>query len=158
MYPELTSLSGSGATVGTSSSTLGATPVAAGADGNIKQRNSVDAANSRIGFRGVEQLGGGLSTIWQIENTVPIDQGGTNLATRDSYVGFRGGYGTIRLGFMETVYKEQGDPMRFFNLASGNFVSISNIMASGMPFRQRPKQRQFPPAARECDALERAHG
>jgi len=131
LYPEFTVGKTSGATpAGASSSTLGRTPT--GLD--LKSRNSVDASNSRIGFRGTEALGGGLSAIWQIESTVPIDQGGGLLATRDSFVGLRGGFGTVRLGNMETVYKSLGDPLGILGISSGNFVSMSNIISSRMPF------------------------
>ncbi len=131
LYPEFTVGKTSGATpAGASSSTLGRTPT--GLD--LKSRNSIDASNSRIGFRGKEDLGGGLSAIWQIESTVPIDQGGGLLATRDSFVGLRGGFGTVRLGNMETVYKSLGDPLGILGISSGNFVAMSNIMSSRMPF------------------------
>ena len=131
-YPEFTVLSGSGATaVGTPGmSTLAAT--ATGLD--LQRRNSVDASNSRLGFRGKEDLGAGVSAIWQIESTVAIDQGGTTFATRESFVGLRGGFGTVRLGFMDTVYKELGDPIRFMGIASGNHVSTSSIISSRMGF------------------------
>ena len=60
LYPEWTVGSSSGATAaGASSSTLGRTPTGL----NHKSRNSVDASNSRIGFRGKENLGSGLSAI-----------------------------------------------------------------------------------------------
>jgi len=139
LYPEFTVLNGSGATSALAPgqtveqaglSTLARTPTG----NNLKSRNSVDASNSRIGFRGHENLGGGLSAIWQIESTVPIDQGGGTLATRESFVGLKGNYGTVRLGFMDTVYKDLGDPIRFMGIASGNHVSSSNILSSRMPF------------------------
>jgi len=133
LYPEFTVLSGSGATAAgtTGLSTLARTPTGL----NFKSRNSVDASNSRLGFRGTEDLGGGLSAIWQIENTVSIDTGASApLASRESFVGLKGGFGTVRLGFMDTVYKELGDPIRFMGVASGNHVSVSNIISSRMPF------------------------
>jgi len=132
LYPEITVLSGSGATAAgtTGLSTLARTPTG----NNLKSRNSVDASNSRLGFRGTESLGSGLSAIWQIESTVPIDAGGGVLATRESFVGLKGGFGTVRLGFMDAVYKELGDPIRFMGVASGNHVSVSNIISSRMPF------------------------
>ncbi len=135
LYPEFTVMSSSGAQVGgVSSSTLGSAPSPTGA--SLKSRNSVDASNSRLGFRGTEDLGGGLSARWQIESTVPLDTGdsGGVLASRDSYVGLRGGFGTVRLGNMETIYKTLGDPLKFLNIASGNFVSASNILSSRQPF------------------------
>lgn len=127
LYPEFTVAKSSGATpAGSAVSNL--SPAAAGLD--LKSRNSVDASNSRIGFRGKEDLGGGLRAIWQIESKVRIDTGGDNFATRDSFGGLDGGFGTIRLGNMDTVYKTLGNPLRFLGVESGNFVSIAGIISS----------------------------
>ncbi len=129
LYPEFTNAKSTGATAaGTAVSTLQkVTPI--GLD--LMSRNSVDSLNSRLGFRGREDLGGGLRAVWQIENQVPLDNGGSDgvLAKRDSFVGLGGGFGTVRLGNMDTVYKNTGDPIRFMGLASGNFVSTSNIIS-----------------------------
>ena len=131
LYPEFTVAKTSGATpAGASSSTLGRTPT--GLD--LKSRNSVDASNSRFGLRGTENLGGGLSALWQIETAVAIDQGTGTLASRDSFVGLRGRFGTVKLGNMETVYKSLGDPLGILGVSSGNHVSMSNIISSRMPF------------------------
>lgn len=132
LYPEFTVAKSSGATpAGPSSSTLGRP--ATGLD--LKSRNSIDASNSRIGFRGTEPLGGGLTAIWQIENQVALDSGDSNpLAARRSFVGLRGGFGTVRLGNMDTVYKDIGDPLGILSISSGNFVSMSNVISSRVPF------------------------
>ncbi len=132
LYPEWTVGSSSGATAaGASSSTLGRTPTGL----NHKSRNSVDASNSRIGFRGKENLGSGLSAIWQIENQVDLTSGASNpLAARDSFVGLQGGFGTVKLGNMETVYKYLGDPLGILGVSSGNYVSLSNVISSRVAF------------------------
>jgi len=133
LYPSFAVMSSSGATpVGTT----GLSDLAVQVTGNnFKSRNSVDAANSRIGFRGTEDLGGGLKAIWQIESTVPIDTGTDGvLATRTSFVGLSGGFGTVKLGNMDTVYKSLGDPIGILGISSGNFMSLSNIISSRVPF------------------------
>jgi predicted porin len=133
LYPQFGITSSSGATPAGTGGLATLAPASAGT--NIKSRNSVDSSNSRLGFRGTESLGNGLSAIWQIEQNVSLDTGvGTVLADRTSFVGLHGGFGTVKLGNIDTVYKELSDPMRFFNLASGNFVSTSNIMAARNPF------------------------
>ena len=132
LYPEFTVAKTSGATpAGASTSTLGKTPT--GVD--LKSRNSIDASNSRIGFRGTEDLGRGLKAIFQIETTVNIDDGASpSLANRDSFVGLRGGFGTVRLGNMTTVFKDLGDPVGILGISSGNFVALSNVISSRVPF------------------------
>ena len=99
---------------------------------NHKGRFSVDTMNSRIGFRGRETLGGGLNAIWQIETRVRFDTGSGNVwaGGRDSFLGMSGGFGTVRLGNMDTIYKQYGAAVgSFFGISSGNFVSSSGVLS-----------------------------
>lgn len=117
LYPQLTFSKGSGAT-----------DPADNHDG----RWSIDTMNSRIGFRGREQLGGGLSAIFQIETRVRFDTGSGNFwaGGRNSFLGLSGGFGTVRLGNMDTIYKEYGGAVgSFFGISSGNFVASSNVLS-----------------------------
>src|SRR5690242_6065518 len=136
LYPEFTRMNSSGATDATATigngqlSNLSSVATAQGT--NLQGRYSVDASNSRIGFRGKEDLGGGLKTVWQIEQKATIDTGASGaLANRDSFVGLQGGgFGTIRLGNMTTVYKSNREPIRFFGIESGNFISANGVISS----------------------------
>src|SRR5690349_2167636 len=136
LYPELTRMNSSGATDATATVAGGElsnlSPQLTAGGGNLKSRYSVDASNSRIGFRGKEDLGGGLKTVWQIEQKATIDTGASGaLANRDSFVGLQGGgFGTIRLGNMTTVYKGNREPIRFFGIESGNFISANGVISS----------------------------
>lgn len=57
---------------------------------------------SRIGFKGTEDLGDGLSAIFQIESGILADNGAqadpTRLFNRQSFVGLAGKFGTVKLG------------------------------------------------------------
>ena len=57
---------------------------------------------SRIGFRGVEDLGGGLEAFFVLESGLLIDSGGLNQGNRmfgrASYVGMRGSWGSLTFG------------------------------------------------------------
>jgi predicted porin len=58
-------------------------------------------SNSRWGLRGSESLGGGLSAIFQLESRINADTGtgeSGRLFGRESWMGLRGGFGTLRLG------------------------------------------------------------
>ena len=73
-------------------------------------RPNVDYADtpsgSAIGFRGEEKLGGGLSAWFQCESSADIrgmDQ--TGWCTRNSAVGFKGGFGNIHFGRWDTPFK-----------------------------------------------------
>lgn len=59
----------------------------------------VDDNTSRIGFKGSENLGNGVTAIWQVENRIHVDGSGTDtFASRDSFVGLQSELGKIRLG------------------------------------------------------------
>ncbi|WP_432240106.1 porin [Herbaspirillum robiniae] len=57
---------------------------------------------SRIGFRGTEDMGGGLSAIFVLEGGISVDTGamgqGNRLFGRQSFVGLKGGWGQLMLG------------------------------------------------------------
>jgi predicted porin len=103
--------------------------VSNGGASNLVNRGEMLVGNSYIGFRGGKSLGGGMKAIWQVEQTVPIDEGvdGT-LATRDSFLGVAGGWGTLRLGFMDTPFKKAGDVVGFLGVSSGNFVQTNPVL------------------------------
>jgi predicted porin len=82
----------------------------AGTGGDFKSRNRVFDSGSRLGVRGVEDLGGGLRAIFQIESGVNMDTGtglgqgnqvnGSSgfLGSRPSWVGLEGGFGRLTFG------------------------------------------------------------
>ena len=127
LYPYLVSEGGSGATAaGTPLSNL--VPAAAGvnATGKIK---GMSAGNSNLGFRGTEDLGSGLKAIFQIEGTVALDSGAPGFSwNRNTFAGLDGGFGTIKLGLMDTVLKEYGDTLGILGVSSGTPMSSSNVL------------------------------
>lgn len=76
---------------------------------------------SRIGFRGEEGLGDGLKAFFQIESGVALDDGssgGSNaLAGRESFVGLKHNYGTIKAGNFYHPYDD-------LHSISGNYFQI----------------------------------
>ena len=83
---------------------------ATAANSDMKARNRVYDSGSRLGVRGVEDLGGGLRAVFQIESGVNMDNGGQNgqagtanssagfLGSRPSFVGLEGGFGRLTFG------------------------------------------------------------
>lgn len=57
--------------------------------------------SSRFGFKGEEKIGD-LTAEFQIENGFDSTAGGDTLASRDTFVGLKGDFGSIRLGKNET--------------------------------------------------------
>lgn len=74
--------------------------------GAKKSTTRVDDTGSLIGFKGSESLGNGLKAIWQVEQGLSIDGTTVNAsntwATRDSFIGLTGNFGTVRLGKLST--------------------------------------------------------
>ncbi len=66
----------------------------------------VSSNSSRFGLRGHEYLGRGQVAIFQLESTVPADTGGSALASRETYVGLQGDWGTIKLGNFLAPYDD----------------------------------------------------
>ena len=71
--------------------------------------NKVSSSQSRLGLKGSEDLGDGLSAVWQLEQGINIDNSGTagnGFATRNSFLGLSSGsMGTFILGRHDTPYK-----------------------------------------------------
>ena len=69
----------------------------------------IKSNSSRLGVRGSEALGGGLSAIFQIESGVGAAVGGGlggTLGTRETFVGLQGGWGTLKGGYFLTPYDD----------------------------------------------------
>ena len=127
LYPEVVWTRMTGSTQpGTEVSTLAQPPSGETFDNIVR----MDSSNSRLGFRGEEPLGAGLKAFFQIEQRIQVDTGGTQLASRDTYVGLASDrFGTVKMGGFDTVYKEIGDTLSFLGVSSGNFVSNSNVLS-----------------------------
>lgn len=89
---------------------------------------------SRIGFKGAEDLGGGLSAIWQIESGVNLDEQNGTLASRNSFVGLKGGFGTVLLGNHDTPLKLVG---RAVDLFGDTIADSRNVMGGGSDTRAK---------------------
>jgi predicted porin len=96
----------------------------------------VDSGNvygDRLGFKGVENLGGGLSALYTLEMGFNIDDGtfGTpgTMFNRQSFVGLSGGAGTVTLGRQyTTLFRAQLDYDPFFTGFAGN---AGRMMSNG---------------------------
>ncbi|WP_269531160.1 porin [Chitinimonas sp. BJYL2] len=76
-------------------------------DDGKTSRFVVQSLASRIGFKGEENLGDGLKAIWQVESTVGFDDSANsgNFASRNSFVGLRGDFGSVIAGNTDTPFK-----------------------------------------------------
>lgn len=76
-------------------------------DNGLIRKTQVQDYFSYIGFKGEEKIDGGLSAIFQIETRVAPDDsaGSAAFASRNSFVGLKGGFGTVLLGTYDTPWK-----------------------------------------------------
>lgn len=70
-------------------------------------KRNVSSNVSRFGFKGSEDLGDGLSTIWQVEQQINQDGSGNGtFATRNTFGGLKSEtFGTVLMGRHDTPYK-----------------------------------------------------
>src|SRR5258705_3512939 len=128
LYPQYMWATSKGATQGGASvSTLVSTTgvQAAGAVADNGSRIAVDSQNTYLGFRGERNLGSsGFKGIWQVEQSIGLDGVGTSgFSNRNSFLGLSHRHGTIKLGNMDTIYKDYGDVIQMFAVSSGNLPS-----------------------------------
>jgi predicted porin len=105
--------------------------------------NSNGLSTSRIGFKGVEDLGNGLKALFTLEYTLGIDNNatigaaglsGSGSLARQQFVGLTGGFGTVVAGRLETPWSNHGvkynplggamfNPLDMVNTANGQTAS-----------------------------------
>jgi len=98
-------------------------------------------SGSRVGFKGTEDLGGGLKALFVLETGIQADRGGFSQGGlafgRQSFVGVQGDFGTVTLGRQYTPYFltlfTVADPF-----AAGMAGASQNLMLA--PTSSRPNQ------------------
>lgn len=101
---------------------------------------SVDSVASRVGVKGSEDLGDGLTAVYHLEFGVNIDDSST-VSNRNQFVGLAGGFGTFLAGRHDTPMKmSQGKFDEFGDLPYGDIEDVipgddrlSNVMAYVSP-------------------------
>jgi predicted porin len=72
------------------------------AAGSVTRLGSGIQSGSRLGFKGTEDLGGGLKGLFQLETGIAADTGGFNQGgvafARQSWVGLEGNFGMVSMG------------------------------------------------------------
>lgn len=100
----------------------------------------VDNKRGRVGVAVSEDLGAGLQGIakfeWNLDTTDNVDgPASTPFAPRDSWVGMKGGFGTLRLGRSGSPYKQSGtalDPFVTTTLEARNNFGMSGNRTGGV--------------------------
>ena len=78
-------------------------------DNDDMTQGYIASNSSRFGIKGDEDLGTGLKAIYQVEQSFSADEGtGGTLASRNTFAGLAGDWGTFKIGRHDTPYKELG--------------------------------------------------
>ena len=91
----------------------------------------VNSNSSRLGVRGSESLGGGLSAIFQIESSVNADISGGVLASRETFVGLQGTWGTFKMGYFLAPYDDIHPIFGNVPTLTTSILSTANLWAQG---------------------------
>ena len=101
-------------------------------DGDKYDRTNLSSNASRIGFKGSKKMGG-LTGIWQIEQEIQVNLSNgtsdtnTRLASRDTFVGLRGDFGTVRAGKFDTPFKVARGPFNLFGDQLGDMRNLTRV-------------------------------
>ena len=99
-----------------------------GAVPTTKAQNDIqgNSAQSSIGFKGVEDLGGGLKAIFDLQYRINADTNTGLASAGHQYVGLTGGFGTAVAGYLDGLrYGIYGKYTPAGNYSVGNFASMT---------------------------------
>ncbi|WP_006787593.1 porin [Thiorhodospira sibirica] len=107
-------------------------------DNGADSSHQAASRSSRIGFKGAEDLGGGLQGIWQLESGYHATESGGQLATRNTFVGLKGGFGTALIGRHDTPYKTSTGRLDPFGDTAADYNTImGSVAGKGLLFDSR---------------------
>lgn len=110
------------------------------ASGNSVSKLNMSSNSSRLGFKGEGDIGG-MTGFYKIEAAIyaTIGDGSHDFAHRASIVGMKGNFGSLALGYQDTVYK---DTFKKFDVMGNSIGDSRNILGEGK-FDKRAKNGVF---------------
>jgi predicted porin len=130
---------------------LGISQDRGGVAGTSTRLTSGMATQSRWGFRGNEDLGGGLSAFFVVEGGIHADTGGSTqnntLFGRNTAVGLRGNLGAVSVGLQDTplftTLNTIVDPLRNGIARSNNLMAATGFRANNSVLYRSPDVNGF---------------
>lgn len=107
-------------------------------DGNTTEAstNVLSSNNSRLVFKGAEDLGNGLSAIWQLDSRFSTDTGaitGSTLFGGNNYLGLKSdAFGTLMAGKIDAPYKSSTRNLDVFFDVAGDSRSSNGSAIAGL--------------------------
>lgn len=96
--------------------------VASVSDGSGNSGMAVTSDASRLGVKGSEDLGDGMQAIYQLETEVKADTSNAADFGRNTFVGLKDSWGSVRLGKFDTAYKTTTSKMDPFGDTAGDMT------------------------------------
>ena len=81
---------------------------------NKTSETSISSNSTRLGFKGKHEINDNLAVVYKIEQEILFDQGAGTFASRNAYVGLKGGFGTVLAGKHDTPFKDVGGKWDMF--------------------------------------------
>ena len=107
--------------------------------------SAVNSHNSRVGIKGSEDLGNGLSAVFQMEFGIAADDLGSIRNNRNTYVALAGSWGVAGIGQVDTPYKSSTGSLELFgdNIGDYNNLYFDDIRTSDAVFYMSPNWNGF---------------
>lgn len=101
-------------------------------DGDKYNRMNLSSNASRLGLKGSKKFGE-LTGIWQIEQQIEMNldtkqsTDHNRLASRDTFAGLQGAFGTVRIGKFDTPMKVAREPFNLFGDQLGDMRNLTRV-------------------------------
>lgn len=106
-------------------------------DDGDESRLYISSNTSAFGIKGELELDvGELKAFYQMEQEISIDESGKNLASRNSFVGIKGGFGKILMGRNDSPFKiAAAGTQKIFQNQIGDYRNIAGVGGAGFDLR-----------------------
>lgn len=104
---------------------------------------NISSNTSRFGIRASYEVEPGLTVLAQVESLVRLDEGDTDLGSRDSFVGLQGDFGLVRVGYMDSLTKQIRTKVDLFgnkigdarNIVRGGGVDVDKRLRNSVHYK-----------------------
>ncbi|MGE8496408.1 MAG: porin [Pseudomonas sp.] len=108
-------------------------------DGAKYSETNLSSNSSRLGFKGTHDINPDLKAFFQIEQqinfTTGASNGGTDFATRDTFVGLGSNFGSLQIGRFDSPFKVARGPFNLFGDQVGDMNNLARVTASRLDER-----------------------
>lgn len=100
-------------------------------DGADYSETNLSSNSSRLGFKGSHDINPNLQAFFQIEQQINFttgnSSGGSDLATRDTFVGLGGNFGKVQVGRFDSPFKKARGPANLFGDQVGDMRNLTRV-------------------------------